>query len=183
MSRVEFLRMLKQGKAQSAIEFMMIVGIAFTMLIPAFFVFQQFSSQANEQVISAQLNAFGRDLISTVESMYYYGEYSKTELKFNFPNKVIDMSVNVPEDGELYELVITADVFGAEADFVYFTKVPIAPEVNELNEDIVSDFTGGITPRANAFSSGIKTFKVEAVKDSDTQRLLITIQRVVASVN
>lgn len=177
------LKNTKTRKAQSAIEFMMIVGIAFTMLIPAFFVFQQFSSQANEQVISAQINSFGRDLISTVESMYYYGEFSKTELKFNFPNKIIDMSVNVPKDGELYELIITADVFGAKTDFVYFTKVPIAPEINEERTVIFSDFTGGIEPRINAFSSGIKTYRVEAVKDPETQRLIIVIKRVIASDN
>lgn len=165
-------------KAQSAIEFMMIVGIAFTMLIPALFIFQQFSSQANEKVISAQVNAFGRELISAAESMYYYGEFSKTTLQFNFPEQITDMSINTPQkEGQHHELVITADVFGAESDFVYFTQVPLADE-REDPEAYHSDLDGTIGNRQDAFAPGIKSFKVEAVRRPDTNQLFIAIRRV-----
>ncbi len=163
------------GKAQSAVEFMMIIGIAFTLLIPAMFIFQQFSTQSNEDIITAQINSFGREIISAAESMYYYGESSKSSIGFSFPERIRDMRINPREgDAELSELVIVADVYGGEASFAFFTRVPLLPE--QADNENMSDLTAGIQPREDAFMSGGKEFIVESVMVEDS--LGISINRV-----
>ena len=167
-------------KAQSAIEFMMIIGIAFTMLIPALFIFQQFGSQANEQVISAQINGFGREMITAIESMYYYGESSRTTIEFNFPRQINDMQINTPiNQTGYYELVIEADLYGGDADFVYFTRVPIANESYKINpEPYFSNLDADISPRRDAFARGVKKFRIEAIK-GPKDNLVVTVKRIV----
>ncbi|MFP4117837.1 MAG: hypothetical protein ACLFTR_02845 [Candidatus Woesearchaeota archaeon] len=150
-------------RSQSAVEFMMIVGIAFTLMIPSLFLFQQFSAQSSERIISGQINSFGREMISAVESMYYYGESSKVKVAFNAPEKIQDMYINAGGEG-LNEFVITARLYGGETDFVFFTDVPISPEGNM---EWSSDLSGGIEPREDAFMSGRMQFSIETVeKDS-----------------
>ncbi|MFW5852677.1 MAG: hypothetical protein ACOCUR_01480 [Nanoarchaeota archaeon] len=167
---------MKMKKSQSAIEFMMIIGVAFTLMIPALFIFQQFGSQANEKVVSSQIISFGREIISSIESMYYYGESSRTTIRFNFPEKITDVYINVPDEGgALYELVITADLFGGSAHYVFFTKVPVAAE---SSKDTGSDLTAGMDPRRNAFVSGLKVFSVESVRDEE-DGLVVAVKRVV----
>ncbi len=183
--------MMFSKKAQASIEFLMIVGVAMTMFLPMLFIFQQFSSQANEKVMVGQINSFGRELISAVDSMYYFGEFSKTTIKFNFPSNIVKMTINTPEldSGDYYEVVVTAFVYGGYTDFVYYTKVPIAPiftgNCTDDGADYLSDFDGCMdfsptffTSDDEAYQSGMKTFKIEAVKNPETKRLAVSIVRI-----
>ena len=153
---------MKSRRSQSAVEFMMIIGIAFTLMIPSLFLFQQFSAQSSERVISAQINSFGREVISAAESMYYYGESAKVSVVFNAPERIRDMSVNQGEDGSLSEFVVTAHLYGDRTDFVFFTDVPLSREGDENHH---SDLAAGIEPREDAFQPGRIRFSIEAVKE------------------
>lgn len=170
--------MVFQKKAQAAVEFLMIVGIALTMIMPAVFMFQQFSSEANEKVITGQINSFGREIVNNVESMYYFGEFSKTTLRFNFPDNIINVRINPPlNTGELYEFVITAYMYGGYTDFVYYSKIPIANETTSPTQ-YESSLAVGFDLRSDAFVAGMKTFRLESVKDKSDQRLKVKINRI-----
>ncbi len=158
-------------KAQSAVEFMMIVGIAFTLMIPSLFLFQQYSDHSGDRVISEQINSFGREVISAAEFMYDYEESKNLSLEFDAPEKIIGMSINPGYGDMLSEFIVTAKLYGGKADLVFFTDVPLTPEGVENG----SDLTGGIEPRDNAFMPGRMRFKIESVKDDDLQVRILRI--------
>lgn len=158
-----------QKKGQAAVEFLMVVGVAFTMLVPAFFLFSMYSETSNQIIIASQIDRMGKEMIANIESIYYYGKHSKTTLKVNFPKRIQDIYLNprlhYPQDTDdcmdddkacLSEIVFETDLFSAGGDnshFVYFTHINVS-----------ADFTGELSER-EAVTQGLKTFTIESYGD------------------
>ena len=148
-------------KSQVAVEFLIVVGIAFTMLIPAMYLFSQYSSSSNNAVVSNQVDRVGRALITTAEEMYYYGKNSKTTINVYFPEKIDSIYLNpklnttckVMGDSCLSEIVFNTSLFGGETHMTYFTKV-----------NITADFTG-IYNMSDSVTQGRKTFLIQSYGD------------------
>lgn len=87
-------RFLKNKKAQSAVEYLTIISIAFIMIIPAVMLFFNYSKTTNDQVISSQLNLIGSQILSSSEEMNVLGTGSWVTLDVNFPDSLINSSVD-----------------------------------------------------------------------------------------
>ena len=71
--------------AQSALEYLMIIGLTFGIIIPTVYLFYSYSKESNIQIVDSQINSIGRNIINSAESIYYSGKNSKTILEFNMP--------------------------------------------------------------------------------------------------
>ena len=87
-------KILKNKRGQSAVEYLTIISIAFIMIIPAVMLFFNYSKTTNDQVISSQLNLIGSQILSTSEEMNVLGAGSWVTLDINFPESLINASVN-----------------------------------------------------------------------------------------
>jgi hypothetical protein len=142
-------------RSQAAIEFLIVIGVAFTMLLPAIFMFSEYSESSNQLVMKSQLNRIGKELISSVESIYYYGENSKTTLKISFPDNVKSVHLNPmePPASNLTEIVFNISIFGGTNSVVFFSDV-----------NITANFTADYDME-EAVSEGMKTFIVQSHGD------------------
>jgi len=93
-------------RAQSAIEYILIVAFALLMIIPATALFYQYSSDSQSSVINSQLFKLGNELISTAKLMYSVGEDSWQTIELTFPANILSVKVY---NGTVSELVIRYD--------------------------------------------------------------------------
>lgn len=142
-------------KSQAAVEMLIVIGIAFTMLIPSLLLFSQYSATGNQVVIASQVDRIGKEIISNVEAIYFYGKNSKTTIKVSFPDGLTGVYINKqnPPIHNISELVFNATLFGGQTQFVYFTKINIS-----------GNLTAGYQME-DAVSQGIKTFVIESHGD------------------
>ena len=108
------------AKAQSALEYLMIIALAMGIVVPITYMFFQYSSESNVQIIDVQVTQIGRNIIDTAESVYYSGEGSKIVLEINMPENVED--VYIIADRELVFKVITEL---GETEIVFFSDIDI----------------------------------------------------------
>ncbi|MBU0666724.1 MAG: hypothetical protein ABIC91_00105 [Nanoarchaeota archaeon] len=76
------------GKGQVSMEFLLIMGIAFVMLIPTLILFLTQSQDMQEDVTSVQLNKLAEELVLASDTVYYLGEPSKKTIKVYMPKFV-----------------------------------------------------------------------------------------------
>lgn len=72
-------------KGQFAIEYLLVTGFLFMLLIPSLYILYSYSAQSQEQVSLAQATEVGHAIIATVEKVYSYGKGSKLTLDFTMP--------------------------------------------------------------------------------------------------
>ncbi|MBU0757654.1 MAG: hypothetical protein KKF44_06295 [Nanoarchaeota archaeon] len=85
---------MSKKRCQVSMEFLMIFGFAFTMLVPLIIVFQIQSGQTRDNLNVNQILNIGTRIIDKVESIYYLGEPSKTTLKVMFPDHIEDITID-----------------------------------------------------------------------------------------
>ncbi len=85
--------MFFQKKGQSSIEFLLIIGVAFTMLVPSMFFFSKYMDKSSEGIAGNQINQIGNELINVIETMYYYGKDAKTVYRVSFPEGVSGLKI------------------------------------------------------------------------------------------
>jgi len=107
-------------RAQSALEYLMVIALAMGIIVPITYMFFQYSSESNVQIIDVQVTQIGRNIIDTAESVYYSGEGSKIVLEINMPENVED--VYIIADRELVFKVITEL---GETEIVFFSDIDI----------------------------------------------------------
>ena len=124
----------------------MIVALTMGIIIPTAYLVFQYSSESSTQIIDAQINQIGRNIIDTAETVYFSGKGSKIILELNMPKNVIDASILAKR-----ELVfkITSDIGETEAVFFSSVNIPIAED---------GDLSG-------IAGSGLKKIKIQSVGD------------------
>ena len=137
-------------RAQSALEYLMILALAMGIIVPITYMFFQYSSESNVQIIDAQVNRIGRNIIDTAESVYYSGKSSKIVVELNMPENVED--VYIIAERELVFKVITEL---GETETVFFSDI----DITIAEEGDLSSLAG----------SGLKKVKIE----SDGTKVLI----------
>lgn len=94
--------MKKRGKrqAQASMEYLMVVGLVFVIIVPMVYVFYSYSIEMSEQVILSKVEKIAGDIVNAAEEVFYLGEPSKTTVKFDMPPSVIDAYIS-PDKKEL----------------------------------------------------------------------------------
>ena len=131
-------------KAQSAIEYLMIIAIALGIIVPTTYLFFRYTSESNVEVVYSQINQIGRQIMDTAETVYFSGKGSKIILEVNMPKGVDDIYVLADR-----ELVFKIFSEIGDNELVFFPQLNIP-----LTEG------GDLTDIA---SSGLKKIKIEAV--------------------
>lgn len=134
-------------KAQSAVEYLMIVAITLMIIVPTTYLFYTYSRESTEQIVYPQIDDIGSNIINSAESVYYSGEYSKIVIDINMPERINDVYI-------LYnrEIVFDVESEAGSSEIVFFSDVNVTSDsciAEKCNLDIAS--------------SGIKKIKLESI--------------------
>lgn len=128
-------------KAQSSVEFLLIISLAMFLLIPALALFSDFIQKATGDVVINSVDDIGNTLVSNVQSVYFHGPGAMLVIDINMPENVYNMSIE-----EDHFLVITTSVQGKQADHLFYSDAPIQANISY-----------------SYYSPGLKHMKIEAV--------------------
>lgn len=140
-------------KAQSSLEYMLVIAITFAIIVPTTYLFYSYSKGSSEEVKDSQIINIGRSIIDTAQTIFYSGQGSKATLELNVPDNI--ESAKIIDNRELVFKLITS--LGT-SDIVFFSST-------------VKLTTSGCTSSAceipQLASSGLKKVKLEVInKDS-----------------
>ena len=74
--------------AQASFEYLLVIALTFVVIVPATYLFYDYSRESSQEIIDAQVTKIGRTIVDMSESIYYSGEGSKTVLDLNMPENV-----------------------------------------------------------------------------------------------
>lgn len=80
-------------KAQSSLEFLMIFGIGFTIIIILGGIFFSFSGEAKSSLDQKQLQKTGDEIISNIEKIYFLGNNNMITLTSTFPDGIDNFTI------------------------------------------------------------------------------------------
>lgn len=106
--------------AQSSLEYLMIIGLTFGIIIPTIYLFFTYTKESNVQIVDAQLSSIGRNIVNTAESIYYSGEHARIILEFNMPENVDNVFIIAKR-----ELIFKVETEFGDTDIVFFSDVNI----------------------------------------------------------
>lgn len=80
-------------KAQSSVEFLIILGIALTIIMILSGVFFSYFNSAKQNLDKQQLTNIGNDLISNIERIYFMGSGNRITQQSNFPDGIVNFTI------------------------------------------------------------------------------------------
>lgn len=81
-------------KAQSSLEFLIILGIAFVFILMLGGVFFSFSNSSQKSLNSEQIEKVGNELMTNIEKIYFRGVGNKIQYKANLPEDILNMTIH-----------------------------------------------------------------------------------------
>lgn len=138
-----------QVKAQSSLEYLLIVAMTFAIIVPTTYLFYNYSRESSQEITDAQITKLGRSIVDSAESIFYSGQGSKTVLELNIPDSV-DSALII--DGR--ELVFNVTTTFGVSEIVFFSSVNITTSSQNCNANICR------IPELG--SSGLKKVRIEA---------------------
>ncbi len=113
--------MKKNSKAQVSMEYLMIVGLSFLVLIPTSYFFYQYSQTSNEAVVKSQINKIGNSFLMTAEGVYGLSEGSILTTEVTYPQNIKDMYILNKN-----ELIIRYETSSGMSEAVFFSRVDLS---------------------------------------------------------
>ena len=138
-----------QVKAQSSLEYLLIVALTFAIIVPTTYLFYNYSRESSQEITDAQITKLGRSIVDSAESIFYSGQGSKTALELNIPDSVYSALII---DGR--ELVFNVTTTFGVSEIVFFSSVNITTLSQNCNANVCR-----IPELGN---SGLKKVKIEA---------------------
>lgn len=114
--------MKKRG--QISIEHIAIIGITTIMVISLLAISNYYSREIETTISSNQIDRIAKEIVDSAESMYYFGEPSKTTLKVYIPEGVKQISISPNE------LNIRFISQYGETDMFYSSNVPLKGNIS-----------------------------------------------------
>lgn len=112
--------MHREKRGQVSLEYLVILGMALAVLIPATYLFYDYSQSTNERVVRGQIDVIGSKVITQAKAMYALGRNNRVTIDLTIPSPVINVTIL---DG--MELVLTYRSRQGVQDAVYFSDVNI----------------------------------------------------------
>jgi hypothetical protein len=104
-----------------AVEYLIIIGISFAILIPGGYFFYNYSKSSNDASIRTQVTQIGSAIITSAESIYGLSEGSLVTLDLRYPKNVRDIYVLGGK-----ELVVKYEISSGINEAVFFSKVSLS---------------------------------------------------------
>jgi hypothetical protein len=139
-------------KAQSAMEYVSIVGFIMIIMLPATYLYIKYSGDSSDSVTNAKIDVISNEIVSAAEQMYAYGAGSQTTIKINFPKGI--QKVEFIEN-EIVFYVLNSG--GGLNEIAKVSNVPLSGllEVDvEGNKEIIVKSTGNGVYIANTCIEG-----------------------------
>jgi len=80
-------------KSQISIEYLSIVGFVMVVIVFLIILSQVYSRKIEDQIIINQIDKLAKEIIDSAESVYYFGEPTKTTIKAYMPEKIEQISI------------------------------------------------------------------------------------------
>lgn len=128
---VELMVRYYPAKGQGSLEYILIVALTLVVIVPAAYLFYNYSRQSSEEFKDSQLTKIGRDIVDTAQSIFYSGQGSKTELDLNIPDNVISAVII-----DSKELVFNVTTNVGITEIVFFSSVNITTLSSNCNNNI-----------------------------------------------
>ena len=111
---------MRSRRGQSSVEYLFIVALALTLILPASFLFFDFSKSSEDAVVSAQINRAGNEIVSKAEEVYVIGNNSRVTVELTMPDGIESVVIYAES-----ELVVSYYTAGGVSQAVFFTDIPI----------------------------------------------------------
>lgn len=112
------------GKAQVAMEYLIIVGFVAIITLPLVIIFQSHSQETAEDITSTQVYHISKRISDGVETVYYLGEPSKLTIKTYFPSGINSISLGSNE------IVFNVKRGSREDEIVVYTPINISGNIS-----------------------------------------------------
>jgi len=162
-----------RNRAQSSLEFLIIFGIGFLMIIVLSGVFFSYSNEAKASLDKTQIEKVGNELISNVEKIYFLGSGNRITYKASFPEGIANMSIEHRNNSNS-----TTDINFDYINITYYTHGNISSSLFTANENYIRfncsrcinepNIGGNWTSYYNDtsdFAGGAKTIKIYSMGD------------------
>lgn len=110
---------MKKKRGQVSIEYMIVVGFAFIMIMPVIIIFLVQSNDIQDSINVNQANSVARKIAHYSDSIYYMGHPSKTTIKAYIPKGIESISIGNQE------VVFRMQTSHGPTDVVHITDVNI----------------------------------------------------------
>jgi len=142
-------------RCQIAMEYIVMVGVVFLILIPGMYLFRNYAASTNDQIMDQRINHVAAEILNSAREMYYFGPPSKRVVEVDMPDGIVNMGVYYSDNGasdpsnDEYLLIIAYNTDSGEVvrDFVSDVPIlafdidPIANPCSANNQGVIS--TGG----------------------------------------
>ena len=149
-------------KAQAAMEYLMIAGFVMLIMLPLVYLVYNYTQESGADIVEAQINKLGRDIINNAESVYYFSSPSKITIDTNMPRGVLNITIHQNDPA------IVSCIKCTELRFLVQQKDVKQTLAFSTNINMRTDIYDGVnTSKFNdsAFSEGLKHFNIQAKKD------------------
>ncbi|PIN86401.1 hypothetical protein COV19_04945 [Candidatus Woesearchaeota archaeon CG10_big_fil_rev_8_21_14_0_10_44_13] len=109
------------GSAQASVEYLMVAGIAFAIILPMVYIFYTYSTDMGQEVTFMKLGRINNELVRTAEEFYYLGAPSKTTVSFEMPFGLYDVQVSE----NMMELIFLYGDKNDSKEIVGYSEVPV----------------------------------------------------------
>lgn len=111
-------------KGQISIEYMSLVGITAVIVISLLVISNYYSRQVEDTINTNQLDQIAKEIVDTAESMYYFGEPSRTTIKVFIPKGIRDVNVGSNE------ISFRVNTHFGEIDMSYSSDVALQGDIS-----------------------------------------------------
>ena len=111
------------SRAQASFDYLVVIGIAMTLLIPTFYLFYVHSQEASVQISSSRIDRIGNEVAKQAKTIYYTGRYAKTTIEFDVPDTLQDFRLG--NNSQFTEMIMIVNAPPNNHSLVYFTEVPL----------------------------------------------------------
>lgn len=136
--------------SQVSMEYLFIVALTFAIMIPAAYLFFNYSRGSTQEISDAQIIKLGRSVVDASETIFYSGQGSRTVLDLNIPKGI--SSVLIIDGKELVFNITTS--FGV-SEIVFFSAVNLTTIGGNCNANVC------ILPGFDV--QGLKKLRIETI--------------------
>jgi len=118
------VRCLSRKRGQISLEYMAIVGLTTLIAISLLAISTYYSNQVRETIDSSQIDAIGKQIVDTAESVYYFGPPSKTTLKVFIPKSVYSANISAGQ------VIFNVRSNHGSSEYFYLSSVPLMGNIS-----------------------------------------------------
>ena len=74
-------------------EYLMIVGVAFMIIVPMMYIFYSYTTSTRDEIALAKLDQIGSSIVNTAEEVFFLGPPSKSTIYYTMPDGVVHAGI------------------------------------------------------------------------------------------